>query len=283
MTASPTWPRRANHVENLGAAIALKTPICIMSTAGPASVSTLLDSDDSRRVPLKDFLHGTPLGQPLHPALTDIPVGAWSVAAVCDGLELCGMTRYRETADVAVTIGALGAVGAAVTGLADWSDTTGEPQRLGMLHAILNTAALTAYAASAVARRSGARDFGIAAAFGGYAVMSLSTYLGGELAFGLQLGVKHTAVPVDPPGDLRPVLEVAALSGNTMHAAKVDAIPLLVTRFESTVHAVSGTCTHRGAPLAEGTQEDHCVRCPWHGSRFSLEDGSVLKGPRRSR
>jgi hypothetical protein len=37
--------------------------------------------------PLKDFLHGVWLGHPLHPVLTDIPLGAWTVAVVLDALD----------------------------------------------------------------------------------------------------------------------------------------------------------------------------------------------------
>jgi hypothetical protein len=34
-----------------------------------------------------------------------------------------------------------------------------------------------------------------------------------------------------------------------------------------------------GAPLNERTIEDGAVRCPWHGSRFTLVAGSVREGP----
>src|SRR4051794_7185718 len=33
---------------------------------------------------LKDFLHGTWLGHPLHPVLVQVPVGAWTSAGVLD-------------------------------------------------------------------------------------------------------------------------------------------------------------------------------------------------------
>ncbi|HEY5348369.1 MAG TPA: Rieske (2Fe-2S) protein [Candidatus Lustribacter sp.] len=239
----------------------------------------LLESDAPRRRPIKDLLHGTFLGHPLHPLFTDVPIGAWTVTAVCDALELFGIRRYRDTAQTALVIGALGAAGAAVTGLADWSDTKDEPQRLGMLHALLNSAALASYAGSLVARRRGARRLGLAGAFAGYGLMATAAYIGGELSFGMQLGVKHTAVPLEPSPDFARVLDEPALTGSSMHAAETATIPLLVTRLDDRVHAVSGVCTHRGAALAEGKQEGRCVRCPWHGSRFSLEDGRVVEGP----
>ena len=46
--------------------------------------------ENPRRRALRDVLHGTFLGHPLHPLLTDVPVGAWTVTAVCDVLELLG-------------------------------------------------------------------------------------------------------------------------------------------------------------------------------------------------
>ena len=38
-------------------------------------------------------------------------------------------------------------------------------------------------------------------------------------------------------------------------------------------------CTHAGAPLAEGTIEGDILTCPWHGSKFRITDGEVIKGP----
>ena len=238
-----------------------------------------LDGEGPAKSTVKDVLHGVPLGHPLHPPLTDIPIGAWSVAALADLLDMAGLAQFRATADHAVGIGALGALGAALTGLADWSDTSDAPRRLGMVHALLNSAALSAYALSLAARASGARNLGRAAAFAGYATMSIAAYIGAELSFGMQLGVKHTAAPLEPPSDFAPVLSLAELAPGRMHAGQASGIPILVTRDDTGLHAVSGICTHRGAPLAEGTQEDGCVRCPWHGSRFRLHDGAIVEGP----
>src|SRR5262245_66597870 len=63
-----------------------------------------------RRV--RDFLHGTWLGHPLHPAVTDVPLGAWTAALVLDaaGDRNNGMAR---AADTAIGVGIVGAVGAA--------------------------------------------------------------------------------------------------------------------------------------------------------------------------
>jgi nitrite reductase/ring-hydroxylating ferredoxin subunit len=47
--------------------------------------------------------------------------------------------------------------------------------------------------------------------------------------------------------------------------------------------AISGTCPHWGGPLAEGKLLDGAVvECPWHASRFNLQDGRVQQGPASS-
>jgi len=62
--------------------------------------------------PVRNVLDGVWLGTPLHPALTDVPLGAWTVAAALDAVG-------SEAADDALAIGVLAAVPAALTGLND--------------------------------------------------------------------------------------------------------------------------------------------------------------------
>lgn len=45
------------------------------------------------------------------------------------------------------------------------------------------------------------------------------------------------------------------------------------------IHAMHGTCTHRGGPLGEGQLQDGVVTCPWHGARFEVSTGKVLGPP----
>ena len=45
------------------------------------------------------------------------------------------------------------------------------------------------------------------------------------------------------------------------------------------LYAMGEACSHLGGPLAEGRVEGEAIVCPWHGSRFALEDGRVLDGP----
>src|SRR2546423_5805242 len=58
--------------------------------------------------PVKDALHGRWLGHPLHPALTDVAVGAWVGSAVLDRIP--GQER------AATTLGGVGLAGAVPAG-----------------------------------------------------------------------------------------------------------------------------------------------------------------------
>jgi nitrite reductase/ring-hydroxylating ferredoxin subunit/uncharacterized membrane protein len=229
--------------------------------------------------PLRNALSGSWLGHPLHPLITDIPIGAWTVTFALDTLTAIGRPSNEQGADAALAIGLAGAAGAAASGWADWSDTDDEPKRLGLVHALLNGGAMTLYVGSLAARRTGRRGAGIALAMAGYSLVSLAGYLGGELTFGMQLGVRHTAIPIDPAQEYAPVIDEDALTNDKLTRADFNGIPVLLFRTEAGVRAIGASCTHRGAPLDEGTIEDGCVRCPWHGSLFAFDDGRVLEGP----
>ena len=70
--------------------------------------------------PLKDILNGTWLGHPVHPVVTDVPVGAMTVAAVLD------VTGQDTAADLAVLTGLASMAASAATGAADAVDTYGK-------------------------------------------------------------------------------------------------------------------------------------------------------------
>ena len=140
---------------------------------------------------LKDALHGTWLGHPLHPAITDVPVGSWTVALVLDLLEVRGSTEYQAGADAAVVIGLVSSVPAALSGLTDWSSTRGKPLRVGALHGVLNLSAAALYARSYAARKSDNRATGRWLSFVGYGLLMASAYLGGELSYSQGVGVKN--------------------------------------------------------------------------------------------
>jgi nitrite reductase/ring-hydroxylating ferredoxin subunit/uncharacterized membrane protein len=242
-------------------------------------VSNAFESTGPAGREVKNFLHGTWLGHPLHPALTDVPLGAWTAALTLDAMEsISGHKELGAGADVAIAVGLVGAAGAAVTGLTDWSETNGRARKVGLLHGLLNVGATALYATSLVLRRKDMRGAGRGFAMLGYAVSSTAAYLGGHLVFSEQIGVNHAAAQ-ELPKEFVPVLADAELREREMKRVDAGGVPVLLVRREGEVCALANTCSHLGGPLSEGKLEGDVVQCPWHGSRFNVRDGSVVDGP----
>jgi nitrite reductase/ring-hydroxylating ferredoxin subunit len=233
---------------------------------------TVQDAVKAVPQPVRDVLDGVWLGTPLHPALTDVPLGAWTAAAA---LDVVG----SEAADEALAIGVLAAVPAALTGLNDWSHLKGEPERLGVRHAVLNSTALTLNVGSLLLRRSGHR--GLARILSGAAYLGTlySAHLGGRLSFGLGVRVNHTAFE-HRRDRYAPVIDEKKLEDGGLHRVELEGEAVVVTRCENgDVCAISAVCSHMGGPLDEGKRDGDVVVCPWHGSRFDLRTGAVEGGP----
>ncbi|HEY9181080.1 MAG TPA: Rieske 2Fe-2S domain-containing protein, partial [Candidatus Baltobacteraceae bacterium] len=242
----------------------------IADPAQPALKRVFRRTSDPERI-LKNALSGTWLGHPLHPIMKDVPIGAWTMAAIFDTLAGADAGMQRA-ADVSIVTGIAGALASAITGLADWSDTQGRARRIGVAHAALNVTALALYASSLAARLTGRRSRGIALAYCGYGVMGLGAYLGGHLVFGEQIGVNH-ATQNALPTDFIDALPDRELLENQPRRVDYHGVPVVLVRQASRIHALYERCSHMAGPLAEGRIEDGSIRCPWHGSRFALEDG----------
>jgi nitrite reductase/ring-hydroxylating ferredoxin subunit/uncharacterized membrane protein len=225
---------------------------------------------------VKNAVHGVWLRHPLHPVFTDVPVGAWSTALALD-CAANGDPGMRKAATFAMGVGLLGALGAAVTGLTDWSETDGESRRTGLIHGLLNITATSLIAAAYLQRRSDSDASGRACAWTGFGIAVASAYLGGDLVYRQRIGVNHADVEV--PDGYTPVADSAALADNSMMRARAGDADILLVRQHGQVCALAHACAHLGGPLSEGTLKDGSVVCPWHGSEFSLEDGHVLNGP----
>src|SRR5262249_30023267 len=148
---------------------------------------------------LRNFLNGTWLGEPLHAALTDVPIGAWTAAMIFDALSLTGSGRkLAPAADASIAIGCAGAACSAVAGLTDWSDVDPPARRTGLIHGLLNIGATALFTTSFILRKKNSRAAGRFTAALGYGVMTFAAHLGGKMVYEYRVGVDRTAGQVFP-------------------------------------------------------------------------------------
>ena len=109
---------------------------------------------------LRNFLNGTWLGEPLHVVLKDVPIGAWTVAMIFDALDLIrGRHEFALAADTSIGIGLVGALGAAATGITDWSDVDPPARHIGLIHGLLSIGATLLFTTSLFLRKKKWRPY----------------------------------------------------------------------------------------------------------------------------
>ncbi len=75
------------------------------------------------------------------------------------------------------------------------------------------------------------------------------------------------------------------------HSLPADALPpgsvrragpwTVAHRPDGQLRAVSSRCRHQLADLSKGSLDaDGCLVCPWHGSRYDLDTGAMVQGPK---
>jgi nitrite reductase/ring-hydroxylating ferredoxin subunit/uncharacterized membrane protein len=236
-----------------------------------------LSSEPTRYV--ADFLHGTWLGHPLHPVLTDITIGAWTMASVFDAAgAIADSDELRKVGDYLTTAGTISVVPTAITGLTDYS-TFPEPSATpATLHAVINTINFGLFVASVRARRRGDHRRGVLYSTIGLGLTAISAWLGGKLVYTYKVGVDHSD-KFDKPARWTAVLDARSLPMHQPKRVEFDGKPVLLYRDGEGVKAIGATCSHAGGPLDEGKFAKGCVECPWHQSVFHLDNGFVKHGP----
>ena len=127
-------------------------------------------------------LHGDWMGHPLHPALTDLPIGFWTSSFL---LDMAGGRRSRKAAQRLIGAGLLAVVPTAAAGAADWASIHDDgPRRVGVAHVLGNSVATLLYAWSWTSRRRGRHAMGVAVGVAAATAATVGGYLGGHLAFG---------------------------------------------------------------------------------------------------
>jgi nitrite reductase/ring-hydroxylating ferredoxin subunit/uncharacterized membrane protein len=231
---------------------------------------------------LKNVLHGTwLLGHPFHPAISDIPIGAWTVGVIADLVALSTTSMPRAAGDLALAIGILGALLAALSGLTDYADTFGHERRMAVSHGLLMSLALVIDIISMALRlwaSSGAHGLAVVLAIIGWLVALGAAYLGGHLVFGIGTQVNRLAF-AEGPDEFVDVGSSSDFAEGDKRLVEAGPMPVLLVRLGGVLRAIPNTCVHAGGPLNEGELSGTRITCPWHGSTFDLRDGSVHNGP----
>ena len=155
------------------------------------------------------------IGHSPHPAIVAVPLGAWTVSNVCDGLAMAtGDEAFDDAARISLAVGLVGATGAVLTGLRDYSHIPRdrESHAVATSHGLFNALASSLMVGSLVLRlreHDKGRKAGVSARLLGLAGGGISLYsawLGGRLVEEMGEGVKpvqdrHPAGGIEDEGD----------------------------------------------------------------------------------
>ncbi|TME03997.1 MAG: Rieske (2Fe-2S) protein [Chloroflexi bacterium] len=190
-------------------------------------------------------------------------------------------TTIPAAGDFALAIGIAAGLLAALTGSTDFHDTYGHERRLALTHGAVMSVVVVAEITSFAIRIAAPPTSHIAAvdlATGAWLLALAGAYVGGHLTFALGTAVNRNAFAEGPAHFVK-----VGSSDDFPEAKKVrtDAggLPALIVRKDGVLHAIGAVCSHAGGPLEEGTLDGDVVTCPWHSSRFCIDDGHVTGGP----
>jgi nitrite reductase/ring-hydroxylating ferredoxin subunit/uncharacterized membrane protein len=223
---------------------------------------------------LRSLLHGTWLGHPLHPLLTDVPIGGLTVALI---LDLLGIS---DGANWATIVGFGGLILAAIAGLVDLDETGGKARQYGGVHASLMLVAAAFYLFSLLVRfgvMPGEPYHAILTSALGYAFIVMGAYVGGDLVFTFGNMVDRHAWR--SAGTNWAALDVSDVPERQPIKAKAGAQTLVLVRVGDRISALHDVCAHAGCSLSDGTIVGDTIQCGCHGSRYKIADGSVVVGP----
>lgn len=248
---------------------------------------------------IKHLAEGRPLRAPLHSVIVHFPLGflllggglnALSWFVVDSSLHLVGSAAWATLAGLASGLLAVG------FGFVDYTSIRRDhrAKKTATRHMVMNLVAVALFAVALVLewpQRGAERAPALAVvlSFLGVGALIYSSYLGGDLVYADGVGVgrhrrstdlpKKTHTVTAPSGDYVRVCETAALPPGQILRVSVNGNILAVALNDGRISAVQEFCTHRFGPLSEGALREGCIECPWHRSRFRLNDGGVAEGP----
>ena len=116
--------------------------------------------------------------------------------------------------------------------------------------------------------------------------LTIAGWMGGTLVYRNQVGVdpryanagKWKEGFYNGKGKIE-VATTGELQENQMKLLHVNNKRIVLARTSEKYIAFDDRCSHKGGSLAGGSMICGTVQCPWHGSQFNVDDGSVKAGP----
>jgi nitrite reductase/ring-hydroxylating ferredoxin subunit/uncharacterized membrane protein len=236
---------------------------------------------------LQDFLNGVWLGHSLHAVLVDVVVGGSTAALALDLLRVVfGVEGLEDAAAWVLGLAWLSGIGAIVTGLTDYKDTSPNTaaRDVTIVHGVINFVGNGGFFFSMQQRFDGNHDVGFWSLLVAYGIISIGAFIGGHIVYKHGYSVNYNALSRGTRAkEFTAVMPLIDLPEGTPTKATLGATGVMLVRRGEVVHALKETCSHLGGPLSKGELDGDTITCPWHQSVFRLADGSVVHGPATSR
>jgi uncharacterized membrane protein/nitrite reductase/ring-hydroxylating ferredoxin subunit len=230
---------------------------------------------------------------PIHPILVTFPIAFFTGSFIFDLLGFISATdTFWQTGYYLQVAGVLAGIIAAIPGFIDFLYTV-PPRSTGKKraaqHGILNVTILLLFALNFFMRMNDSISAPVILLLDaiGIIILSVSGWLGGTLVYRNQIGVDHRYAHAGKWKEKfyrkqENVFDVASteeLKENQMMLLHIGSERIVLARTEDKYVAFEDGCTHRGGTLAGGSITCSTVICPWHGSQFDVNTGSVKAGP----
>lgn len=232
-------------------------------------------------------------GHPIHPMLIPFPVAFFTGTLIFDILAIVNNnSNFWNIGGWLIIVGIIGAVLAAIPGLIDYFGTVppdSSAKKRATKHGLTNITMLILFCIAAYYRRSENASSTVVLALEGvgFILMSIAGWMGATLVYRNQIGVdpryahagKWKEETIKPSGKPLEVATKDELKVNQMKLLHIGDKRIVVARTDKGYVAFDDRCTHKGGSLAGGSMICGTVQCPWHGSQFDVNNGSVAAGP----
>lgn len=232
---------------------------------------------------------------PLHPILVGFPIAFYIGTVIFDLLAVfTGDLEYAITGKYLHIAGIVGAVAAAIPGVIDYAFTVppnSSGKKRAAKHGLINSGVLIIFAVALYLKYTELSPYTILILeIIGVGLTFVAGWLGGTLVYRNQIGVdiryagagKWAEQYITENTGPFEVCVANELQVDQMKLVHVKDKRIVIARTEQGYVAFDDHCSHRGASLAAGAMICGTVQCPWHGSQFDVNTGSVKAGPAKT-